>query len=217
MALVMVLSLAACGTDESVNEVESVVNDFDAEYDEIIEQIQDLNSHASLITGIIYRAWSKVGVSNFSTFYQALLTLQEGTTVVDGVYKYLGAAAIVLQPNKYFDDDIDAANNLVNAMNIMESDEQIAQEVLSASIDFNNALISLPEEDAALSENMKVFKEKYKDEHEDEVDNLREWVLESSMYVDFAVSPSGSLIEYGNSMTEYEESFNRFSKIADSF
>ena len=110
-----------------------------------------------------------------------------------------------------------ANRNLANAVNVLKADSAKAQEVLDTAIGFNRLYNLVIVSDEVLSADMKAFKEKYKDKYDEEVDTLRDWILESSMYVEYAVNPSGTLIEYGNGITEYEQNLSRFSKIANSY
>lgn len=210
LAFVLCLSLCACsagGGDDG----------FDAQYASMIERVEKLNADTSKITGIVYGTWSNIGVSDFYTFFGGLRSLTEGTTL-DGIkYTFLGAAACCLFPSEYWDDDTEMAWNLRNAVEKLQADAEKAQHVLDAAIEYNNLYDSLKDSDDSLSSDMKVFKDKFKDKHAEEVETLSDWVLESSMYVDLALEPSGSLVEYGNNISTYEEKLNRFSKIANAY
>ena len=206
LALLMCLMLCACGGDG-----------FDEEYAAMIERVEKLNDDTSKITAMVYTIWSNVGVSNFGTFFGALRKVTDGTTLDSVTYSYLGAAACCLFPSKYWDDNTEVAWNLRNATEELKYDAAAAQSVLDAAIEFNALYDSLVDRDEALSDDMKAFKEKHEKKHENEVSNLRDWVLETSMYVDFAVDPSGSLFEYGNSITSYEENLSRFNKTARAY
>lgn len=209
LVLIVCLSLCACGDGN---------HNFDEEYTSMINRVEALNSDTSRITEIVYGTWSNVGVSNFNTFFNLLLSLTEGTTLDSTDYStQLGPAACCLFPSEYWDDDTETARNLYNATMALKADPAKAQKVLDAAIDFNNVYSSLTKIDAALSADIKTFKEQYGEKYSEEVETLRDWVLESSMYVDYALNPSGSLIEYGNGITEYEENLNRFSKIANAY
>ena len=207
LVLVLCLSLCACGGSDG----------FDAEYTALIQRISALNEDTRQITNVVYSTWRNVGVSDFNTFFGALRSLPEGKTLDDVKYTSLGAAACCLFPSQYWDDDTDTAWNLRNAVDALQADSAKAQKVLDAAIEFNKLYNSLSAEDAALSADFKAFRDQFEDKHADEVKNLREWVLESSMFVECALKPSGSLIEYGSSITAYEENLTRFSKIANSY
>lgn len=225
LAVIICLSLCAC--KKPVEEDNFEEDDFNEEYASMIERIEVLNYDTSRITGIIYGIWDRFTVSHFESCFVVLRILVEGTTLEvldladENKYQFLGTAACCLFPSEYWDDDIEYDYrhwlNIQNAAKALEADSVKAQEVLDAAIEFNNVYDSLTATDEALSTDLKAFQEKYAEKHEEEVETLRDWILESSMYVDHAVNPSGSLIEYGNRITEYEENLTRFSKAAKAY
>lgn len=234
IALMMCLSLCSCGgknenTSTDKDNITSTIekntsvlsteesDNFDTEYAAMIERVEALNADTALIAGTVYETWSNAGPSDFYTFYGSIFSITDGTTLDTVRIVTLGAVACAVLPGKYWDDNAKSSANLANAVEVLEKDSAKAQEVLDAAIAYNHLYDSLKTADEALSADMKVFKEQYKDQYEEEVDTLREWILESSMYVDHALNPSGSLIEYGNAITEYEQNLNRFSKIANSY
>jgi len=74
----------------------------------------------------------------------------------------------------------------------------------------------LPILDEELSADISEFIKTYKTDYPEETELLREWNLESSMYVEFVVEPSGSLVSYGNEMGGYQDAMSSFQKEADS-
>ena len=64
---------------------------------------------------------------------------------------------------------------------------------------------------------IRVVKNKYKEDYRDETDTLSDLCLELSMYVDFALEPTGSLTSYTSKNREYIDSIDRLAKIIDSY
>lgn len=56
-----------------------------------------------------------------------------------------------------------------------------------------------------------------KEEWPDKADLLREWYLESSLYADSVLNPSGSYASYSQNRLEFIEEMKRFQKEANSF
>lgn len=209
LALMMCLSLCACSDDG-----------FDTEYSAIIERIETLNSNTSKITYSIYDMWKVIGPDDILLLFAGLCTMTEGRELSnfdDDDYLLLAMAACCLYPDEYWNDTSEYAfaRNTPNAQKKLKRDDEEAQKVLNSAIAFTSALSSLISEDNALTEDMKVFEEKFGKKHKEEVSNLNDWLLDSSMYIELATSPSGSLREYVKSITTYETNLTRFSKIAN--
>ncbi len=206
LALVMLFSLCSCGSKD---------DGFDAEHSAIITQIKQLNEDASAIASVIYVTWSNVGVSDFNTFFGALCSITEGTTLDDVKITRLGAAACCIDPKKYYDDSLENNWNLRNAVEALSADSAEAERILNACISFTNLYNSLEAADSTLGANVKAFQTEFSKNHSEKTDNISQWYLESSMFVEFVLKPSGSLVEFGNKIEEYEEAFTRFSKVAE--
>lgn len=206
LAVVMLVSLCACGSKD---------DGFETEHSNIIEQIEKLNEDTSYVASVIYTTWSNVGVSDFNTFFGALCSITEGTTLDTVKSTRLGAAACCIDPNKYYDDSLENNWNLRNAVDALSADESEAQRILDACIEFTTLYNSLEAQDSTVGSSVKTFETTFSEKHSEETDNISDWYLESSMYVAFVLEPSGSLIEFGNKMEEYEEAFTRFSKVAN--
>lgn len=200
----MVVSLAACGSKN---------DGFSDEYQPMIDRISALNEDTSKVTKMVYTTWDNVGVSNLNMFYGAVLAIGQEATLDDVKFTFLSSAACVVDPKQYWDDNEEADRNILNALKVLSADTDKAQAVLDQVTAYNQFLASLTDTEEALTASVKEFREKFAEKHPDECDNLREWMLETSMYVDFAENPSGSLIEYGSNISKYEENLSRFKKM----
>jgi hypothetical protein len=49
------------------------------------------------------------------------------------------------------------------------------------------------------------------------LETLNDWCVETSLYVDFALEPDGSLSSYSSQQAEFEDNINRYVKYADSY
>jgi len=158
--------------------------------------------------------WSNVGNSNFWTCYEAVRNLDMGLTRTEynelfkelygaNAYATIWCAARGLCPDNVYD---------TNKMTDEGQDDTI--ELCHA---FNACFELISENMAPLSEEVRVFKNKYKADYEEESETLNEISLEIDMYVDFALEPAGSLSSYTSTEDEYNNTIDRLVKILDSY
>jgi hypothetical protein len=209
MIFVMALTMCACSTstaEEAEVEIEEEEDTFADDYTEIVNEVEDLNTYTSAIVESMYSIWDAVGADAFLTCIRTILTIDETTTVDNIDSSIMKLAAYAIFPDEY-----------PGGKGISLSDTEEVQEVIDVASAFSSVFYSLDDLDDELTADLKEFKAKYTESHPDEVENLSDWCLESSLYVDFAQNPSGSLVEYRSSMTDYQDSMRRFQKIAETY
>jgi len=158
--------------------------------------------------------WDNVGSSDFWVCYNAVRMLSEDLSKAEydeifmatsgaKAYATIWCAARGLCPSNIYD---------TNKMT-----DEAQENTIDLCVAFNAHYSLISEFMDPLSEDVRVFKNQYKDTFQDEVDTLNEMCLEVSMYVDFALEPDGSLISYTDSNREYQDSIDRMVKILDSY
>ncbi len=158
--------------------------------------------------------WDNVGSKDFWTCYNAVRMLTEDLSKAEydeifmkesgaKAYATIWCAARGLCPSNIYD---------VNKMT-----DEGQEKTIDLCVSFNFCYNLVSENMDPIAEEVRVFKNKYEDDFEDEVDTLNELCLELSMYVDFALEPSGSLSSYTSSEGDYQNSIDRMIKVIDSY
>ena len=158
--------------------------------------------------------WNNVGNSDFWTCYNAARMLNLGLSIAEydeiflkasgaKAYATIWCAARGLCPSNIYDT------------NKMTDEGQ--NKTLELCHSFNGCYDFISENMDPLAEAVRIFKDKYKEAHDDEVDTLSELCLELDMYVDFALEPEGSLNSYTSAESDYKDAIDRLIKIMDSY
>ena len=84
-------------------------------------------------------------------------------------------------------------------------------------MEYNTLCNSAKDASKALEEDLKSFGTNYESDFSQEVDNLNSWCIESSLYTEFSMTPSGTISNYANQNSTYHDNLNRFQKIAESY
>ena len=96
------------------------------------------------------------------------------------------------------------------------SDSQ-KEKVIEKCMEYNTLCNSAKDASKALEEDLKSFGTNYESDFSEEVDNLNSWCIESSLYTEFSMTPSGTMSNYANQNSTYHDNLNRFQKIAESY
>lgn len=162
------------------------------------------------ISSVIISIWKYYGASYFSIGFDAVRIFQSDWTRAEyttflkrDISKTLYNIAEVLWPN------------MVQNKSSLTEDEQ--EKVIDLLYDFNNKFSNLEKNMDTVSELVREFRAKYKDMHPDEVSTLNDWCIECSLYVDFALNPSGNLNSYTSTREEYQNSMSKFAKRMDAY
>ena len=90
------------------------------------------------------------------------------------------------------------------------------EKVIEKCMEYNTLCNSAKDASKALEEDLKSFGTNYESDFSEEVDNLNSWCIESSLYTEFSMTPSGTMSNYANQNSTYHDNLNRFQKIAES-
>ena len=181
----------------------------------LTEQQAALNYQCDAVSAFVYLLWDDVGPSDFSTYFKCVLMFEDENSL-DEMKAYYAQKS---SGQNAWITNVWCAGMAIDADaygDVGLGDDKMINEIVEKCIAFTSVYNSLSVTDDELSNNIAEFVKEYKNEYPEETELLREWNLESSMYVDFALEPSGSLISYGNEMGEYQDTMHRFQKEADS-
>ena len=184
-------------------------------FESLTERLEALNYQCDTVSTFVYLLWDNVGPSDFTTYFKCILMFEDENSLDEMKAYYaqkssgqkgwiinVWCAGNALDSSRYGDVDL--------------GDDELIEEIVGKCIAFTSVFNSLSTTDEELSEDISDFVKAYKNDYPEEAEILREWNLESSMYVEFALEPSGSLVSYGNEMGEYQDTMSRFQKEADS-
>ena len=158
--------------------------------------------------------WDNVGNKDFWTCYNAVLMLDQDLSKSEYDEKFIAATGVKAYATIWC-----AARGLCpsNVYDTNKMSDEGQEKTIDLCYSFNQSYKLISEKMDPLSEAVRIFKTKYKNDFEDEIDTINEMCLELSMYVDFALEPSGSLNSYTSQETTYHNTIDRLVKILDSY
>lgn len=203
--------------DKSKVENYSILNDaeaslrkmqFNNEYADLVERLKSLNHKSQKVYDTTYQLWIN-SAGAFDTNFQCVRMLQseEG---VNFWREELGKSS--------FNSVVLCARCAVTGeeLTLDVSDEE-KEAVIEKCIEYNTFNNSVQDESKQLDEDVDAFGKKYGSDFSEEFGNLSDWCIESSLYVEFTMTPSGTMSNYANRNREYDEKLSRFQKIAKSY
>lgn len=183
-------------------------SEFREAYTSLKDQITGMNTLCDSINSSIQIIWDNVGSEVFYAYLDTMLTLSS-QDAEDAVRK-----------DWYRDNQTFAmiqyaweGKSLVN----YHYDQDEITEIIDKSVDFSKSYESAEALNETLSDDVKAFRDKYSSKHQRETDNMNDWYLESSLYAEYALYPSGYLSTYKSQCDEYALNISRYSKIAESY
>ena len=254
LALVMCLSLCACGKSEEVIAVEekiasigeitidstetinaardayNALNDEDKEkvenanilreatFESLVIRCTEMNRHSSILSAGVIRVWEEFGGQDFWKWFDDVLLFKDENSLQETKDRY----AATKNPEDWvigvwcagYALDKAAFSDAEGVAKLPETDEEVAYAVALAT-PIGHAYDVLPGMDESIREDVAQFIKDYKEQCSEECAVLQEWSLESSIFAEFAVEPSGSLLDYQTKLAEYESAMSRFQKEAE--
>lgn len=192
--------------EEAKSEFENIL------YTSIADDLSKMNGQCNELSSAVLQIWDNVGPDYFTTVYITILKFEDGTSLEEMKQKAqkpydwfinILTAGMGLNKDEYESVDID---DDVTIAEIVEQCIHISQNYWNVN-DTNEKL------NTQVSEHIKSCKEEWPDK----ADLLREWYLESSLYADSVLNPSGSYASYSQNRLEFIEEMKRFQKEANSF
>lgn len=200
--------------DSSKKELEDIEkeiaeeNEFRRTYASLNKRLTEMNTLCDSINSSIQIIWDNVGSDIFYAYLDTLLTMsspEEEEAVRNDWY----------QDNQTF-AMIQRAWTGKSLVTYHYSSSEI-KEIIDKSVDFSKNYDRVEVLNETLGDDVKEFRNKFSSKHQREVDNLNDWYLESSLYAEFALYPSGYLSNYKSQCDEYALNISRYSKIAESY
>ena len=91
------------------------------------------------------------------------------------------------------------------------------QETLDICAEYNANVDYLKTNMVIVAEEIREFRNEYKNQYPDEVATLNDWCIETNLFCDFVLYPSGSQVSYNSELNEFANSMNRFKRTMDAY
>lgn len=201
-------------SDEDKEKVENASILREATFESLVIRCAELNRQSSILAEGVIITWENVGGSDFWKYFDDVLRFTD-SNIIEGmkllnelsdVQLCVWHAGFAMNKNEF--------GNGGKYFHYWDYTDEVFTYVTNMCMPYAKANVVLPEMEPALNDDVTQFVKDYKNEYTEETDLLKEWMLESSMFVEFATEPSGKLDAYKVQLTEYENTMSRFQKEA---
>lgn len=181
-------------------------------YTSIADDLSEMNAQCNELSSAVLQVWDNVGPEYFTTVYIAILRFEDENSLEEmkqkaqkpyDWFKHILTAGMGLNRDEYESVDI--------------NDDVTIDEIVEQCIHITRNYWNVNDTNEKLNTQVSEYIKSCKEEWPDKSDLLREWYLESSLYADSVLNPSGSYASYSQNRFEYIEEMKRFQKEANSF
>lgn len=210
--------VVGCGSKES----------FDESYNSILKKISHMNEQTDYATEFIDTTWQVAGADLVNEYiYQVKqINSKEDLNLADKISKDMLFNLFSGGSTDTGDQMMKTAWLTVSDLTELESSEAgdtladsmiaITDSISETCIKFNTSRKDIEKNNKEVKELLNSLKDKYGDEYSSEIDNLKEYYTESSLYADLALNPGGcTLSEYEQDCDDYSNNIKRLKKIAE--
>ncbi|MBE7016776.1 MAG: hypothetical protein E7420_01260 [Ruminococcaceae bacterium] len=178
------------------------------EYKEVAIFIQYMNMNVDYVVSGNVTIWDNVGSSDFFNYQDNVLTVGEigydGMKAKygeeDAFYAFWVAGYAV--DKEYFGKNFD----YFSSSKIAETEDKCKAYVQSIK--------NVEDSHETIKVVISLMVNDFSKDHSSEMDALQNWWIESSLYADHALNPSGSLNSYVSAVYVYQDNIQRYQKIA---
>ena len=198
MVVILGISLCACG-ESSQDTKELYISEYN--------KITDLSQTCESICDVVIDVWEIVGADS------AAACLSYMANVPDDFEAFWDASETPME--KLWQCEIAEEYGWLHNSSFGISLNTDAMEFHTICKDYKNACIKAEELNNEIEADIKSLRNTYGDKFESEFGTLNELYVEVSVFVDFSLNPSGSLISYTSDYKNYEQNIDKLSKAAD--
>lgn len=175
-------------------------------FSSIVDNLCTVNTGSDTIASSVILVWENVGGKDFWTWYNSILKFQDESLANmdetdeknNGLYYEMPAYALGRTKSTFADIPIEERQDIVDTCTVLA-----------------NTYFGIIDMDEQLNKDITEFIELFGDAYPDESTFLREWYLESSVFVEFATNPNGARLDYQTQHTEYNSEMVKFQKEAN--
>ncbi len=178
----------------------------------IVDDLTRMNAECNELSSVVLRVWDNVGAEYFGTTYIAILRFFDENSLEQmkqqsqnsrNWWVSVSVAGLGLDKDAYDSVDIDDDATI----------NEIVEQCIYISTNYRDVSATNKELKTKVSNYIKIFEEA----NQDKANLLHDWYLESSLYADSVLDPSGSYASNAQNRLEYIEKMKRFQKEANSF
>ena len=210
--LLISMCLVACGDKSDSTEKDASI-DYDQEYDSIIESISTMNEGSNYITSVVMAVWQEAGASEAGSCLVEMLSPScEDDCLnmsVDSLSNIIDAFGI--DDSKSWEYQCDHGGNYAKNLQKFGVLKQIYEYCSTYQDKYYNVYNSQNDIKASI----KTLKQSVDSEHSDAIEALEEYYLKSCSYADWALNPSGNLINYSSSCSGYKNELSELKTKAE--
>lgn len=179
LAGALALSLAACGAGKPKV-------DYDAEFDDLMERVEDLGEKADFVSTVNIVIWQEAGPEEVAAVLATLLTVENANDLKLHAY------------------DIKEAFDTSSELECVQYAKRYQEEYKTLAGDLE-----------ALKEDIKALKDACGDDHSDGIGALQKYFSKLQSYAEFATNPSGNLMNYRSNHEDFENDMAELKSAAE--
>ena len=179
LAGALALSLAACGAGKPKV-------DYDAEFDDLMERVEDLGEKADFVSTVNIVIWQEAGPEEVAAVLATLLTVENANDLKLHAY------------------DIKEAFDTSSELECVQYAKRYQEEYKTLSSELDT-----------LKTDIKALKDACGDDHDDGIDALQKYFSKLQAYAEFATNPSGNLMNYRSNHEDFENDMAELKSAAE--
>lgn len=218
-ALFLVITIAVCtvgcGNKQS----------FEESYNSILEKINYMNEQTNSATKCIDTTWQAVGADLVMEYIYQIeqINSKEDLIAADKTSKemlfnlFYGSSndlSVALMKSAWLSlSDSAELESSESGNTAADSVMEITDKITEYCTNFNTWIEEIEKNNKDIKKSLNNLKDKYGDKHSSEIDVLKEYYTESSLYADLALNPGGcTLSEYELDCDSYSNNIKRLKK-----
>ena len=185
-----------------------------ATFASLTERCTELNAASSVLAEGVLLVWGNVGGGSFWNYFNNVLRFTDLSTIDSlKLQNELGDVQIFMWNTGYALEK-ESFEIGKDGYHWDLTDEDFIY-IANLSMPYAKAYDFLSKKEPDLNRDITKFVKDNKDTHPEETDLLREWMLESSMFMEFSMAPSGKMDDFKTKLRDYETMMSRFQKEAE--
>lgn len=212
LSLLLVFSMSSllCACQNS----SKTEDQFQSELQELTNELTFINICCDHVTGSVYKIWTNSETDRVVGLFNSALLFNDAKKTPEEYADQL----------PFTEHEIDVLLwGIACGLNPAVTEEKYGiktggfvgngeQETIELCSELSAAYNNISDGIEHIAESCKLFKEIYSDSHAKEVELLNDWYIETSLYADFSLTPSGTMRTYAESINEYKNAINRYKK-----
>ncbi|MBQ6718895.1 MAG: hypothetical protein IJN20_00910 [Oscillospiraceae bacterium] len=182
----------------------------------LTERCTEMNVASSILADGVIIVWENVGGSRFWNYFDDVLRFTDLSTIDSlKLQNELSAVQMLMWNTGYaMEKESFEIGKDKDGYHWDLTDDDFVY-IANLCMPYAKAYDALSKTEPSLNSDVTQFVKDNKDTYPEEANLLREWMLESSMFAEFAMEPAGKLDDYKTKLGDYETMMSRFQKEAE--